>query len=281
MPTSAHRLHDLLRDVRAQGQTHMHDAWCAVLGTEQGTPEFVRRHAQTAALLDDTLRDLAALTDRQQARFAQYALAWWRAVVAPDHQWNSSANNAAVDIIGVADLHQLESAADLIEARFPGTTLAPAGDGLERLAEQAREWLDLVKESAEIPAPLAGQLTAQLEHLLWLITNAPLFGSSAVARSADETLGSLARATLTVKDAATATLWRRLLTSYVATVTLLTGGLTATDAMLQAGTGTVESITRGVEAGQNLHDAVTNPEDGSEPPATEPETPPARGQPTA
>ncbi|MCW2673691.1 MAG: Uncharacterized protein JWP14_2280 [Frankiales bacterium] len=264
MLTSAHRLHALLTQIRAQQNVHMPTAWSSVLDVDYETPEFGRRHSAVVGLLTETLNDLACLPAASRDRYLGYAMSWWRAVVAPNHLWNSSANNAAETIISKSDLDHLANAADLIEARLGGTALAPASSDLDGFAAQVDEWLVLVAETDDLPAALKQQITTQLQHILWLISEAPRFGVSTALRAADETLGTLVRAAHDVKDAAVGSRWKKGLISWVATTTLLTTGLVAQQKMLDASAGVLHAIADNVAAVHDIVDAV----EADGPPAT-------------
>lgn len=242
MPTSAHRLHDLLRDVHAQGSTSLPKAWSKVLDAEFGSTEYARRHAASVSLLVDTVADIDALPVKARERALLYVPKWWRAVVGTQQLWGSPGNDNAQMIIDTSDLHHLSATADLIEARLGGTSLAPSESTLTALAVQATAWLTLVQESTDLPAAIAGQLMSQLHHLQWLIEQADRFGTSSVARSADETLGALARASTGIKDPALLPRWQKQFGSLVAAIVMLTTGITVSQQALEASAGALAAV---------------------------------------
>ena len=256
MSTSAHRLHDLLRDVRAHGDARMPAAWGEVFDAEPGTAEFVRRHIHAVVLLTDTVRDIDALPAASRDRCSPYLPAWWRAVIGAGQQWGFPHGGTAQSIIDMSDLHHLANAGDLIEARLRGTSLAPADASLERLVADVEGWRTLISETDGLPAGLAAQLRSQLDHLLWLIDQAPRFGASAVVRQADETLGALSRASDTVKNPATWQKWKTRYAALVATIALLTAGPVAGQKMLEATAGTVRAFESNVHAIDSVRDAL-------------------------
>ena len=256
MPTSAHHLHDLLRDVVAQGTAQVSVAWAAVLGAEPGSAEFARRHTQAVALLADTARDIDALPPTSRERCNRYLPAWWRAVVGDDLGWNSAADNTAQAIITSSDLDHLIAAADLIEARLGGTSLAPRESALDRLAADVQDWRTLLDDTPDLPDALADQLRSQLDHLLWLVEQAPRFGASAAARAADEALGTIKRASGSVRDPDTRKRWSDKYVALLTTIGLLTAGAGAAEKALEATAGSIRAIESTVQAVDSAHDAL-------------------------
>lgn len=256
VPTSAHHLHDLPRDVAAQGSTPVPSAWGEVLGADPGSAELARRHAQAVVLLADTARDIDALPLASRERYDRYLPAWWRAVVGTDQHWNFSVNNTARAIISSSDLDHLASAADHIEAMLGGTSLAPREDALDRLAADVEDWRTLLDDTPDLPTALAGQLRSQLDHLLWLVEQAPRFGASAAARAADEALGTIKRASDSVRNPDTRKRWSDKYVALITTIGLLTAGAGAAEKALEATAGTVRAIESTVHAVDSAHDAL-------------------------
>lgn len=95
-----------------------------------------------------------------------------------------------------------------------------------------------------------------MQNLLWLIEQAPRFGVSAVARSADETVGALCRASADVKDPALVGRWTKRFVSFVAAVGLLTTGVTAGQQLLEASAGSLRAVESSIRAADGVVGAV-------------------------
>ncbi|MFF9198569.1 hypothetical protein ACF09L_25470 [Streptomyces sp. NPDC014779] len=253
--TSAHGLHDILSGVWRSGAENFRNGWVAALEAEWGSSEFARRHAEVAGLLAETIQQLQALPEAQQARYSRYFPQWWAAVVQPDVGWTDSGRPARV-LITQETLDHLASAADLLQGTLRGTTSSPAGSNLEALKESCTSWLELLEQTpdSELAPSLREEITAQIRHLLWLIENAQLFGIARISRESTTVVGALAQAStvLTGQDPETGGKWRRGFVSFIAASALLATGMTTLQTAVEAGTGMVKEIARVV-------DSVTTP----------------------
>ena len=104
-----------------------------------------------------------------------------------------------------------------------------------------------------------------MQHLQWLIEQADRFGTSSVARTADETVGALVRASTAIKHPEWLPRWKRQFVSLVATVVLLTTGATASQHALEASAGTLAAVEDNIRAADGVVDAVQDFGDDSRP----------------
>jgi hypothetical protein len=263
---SAAALHVLLTAVVAQGKVPISHAWAKTLGADYNTPEFANRHVEVVGLLVETARNINALQQSgTRERLRGYLPAWWAGVLAPTLHWQSTEGKAQ-SIIAKADLDQLGTAADLLEARLTGTVAAPAGNpDLTLLGEQCQSWQSLLEEAVEIPATLRNMLTAQLQHLVWLIELAPLFGIARVAEEAQAFAGAVVQASPQVQQPDRRRRWKVSAQSFVLALTSLTGTLTISQAALDAAAGNIQSLEGVITSVADLRDSL----DGADGPATD------------
>ncbi|MFI8822307.1 hypothetical protein [Streptomyces sp. NPDC053431] len=249
--TSAHGLHDILARVWGSGAENFRKGWAAALGAEWGSPEFARRHAEVAGLLAETIQQVQALPEAQQARYSRYFPQWWTAVVQPDVGWTDSGRPARV-LVTQETLDHLASAADLLQGALQGTASAPAGSNLDTLKESCSSWLELLEQTpdSELAPSLREEIAAQIRHLLWLIENAQLFGIARISRESTSVIGALAQAStvLTGQDPQTGGKWRRGFVSFIAASALLATGMATVQTAIESGTGVVKEITQVVES---------------------------------
>ncbi|MFJ7065418.1 hypothetical protein [Streptomyces sp. NPDC101115] len=249
--TSAHGLHEILTEVWGSGAENFRKGWATALGAEWASPEFARRHAEVAGLLAETIQQIQALPETQQARYSRYFPQWWTAVVQPDVGWTDSGRPARV-LVSQETLDHLASAADLLQGALQGTSSAPAGSNLETLKESCSSWLELLEQTpdSELAPSLREEIAAQIKHLLWLIENAQLFGIARISRESTTVIGALAQAStaLTGQDPQTGGKWRRGLVTFVAASAFLATGMTTLQTAIESGSGVVKEITQIVES---------------------------------
>lgn len=205
---SAHALHRLLTQIAVSPQPAA-TAWTSALEARYGTPEFARKHTEVVGLLLDTIRSIGSLPDGPASRQMTYVPAWWAAVLAPELHWRVPGEPASRSI-NQSDLNHLADLGDLLNALLPGTTTAPTGNpDLTALAEQAQEWLTLLRTTHDIADPIRQVLTGQIRHLLWLIQHADLFGTAHAAQHAEAVTGALTQAGNTITEPAARDVWQR------------------------------------------------------------------------
>ena len=230
--------------------------WEAVLGAEWGSVEFAKRHGEVVNLMVATIEQLGSLPDRPRARSFRYVDAWWHSILQPHVNWGDSARPAE-GIIQRDMLDHLESAADIIAGSLAGSMAAPRGVDLQGIAEQCREWLDLLQgmEESEISGPVRDGLISQIEHLIWLIENANLFGGARVSAEASRVIGSLAQASTTMQNAHSETVsrWKKGLVAFIAVCAAFNGGASVVQESITSGTSIVKEIT-GVVSDIQGHD---------------------------
>jgi hypothetical protein len=244
-------LHEILTRVWGSGAVNFRNGWVAALDAEWGTVEFARRHAEVASLLADTIQQIQALPNSQQARYARYFPQWWTAVVQSDLSWADNGRPARV-LITQENLDHLASAADLLQSALHGTTASPVGSNLDSLKESCTSWLDLLEQTpdSELTPALRGEISAQIQHLVWLIEHAELFGFARISRESSSVIGALAQAStaLTGQDPQTGGRWKRGFVSFVAASALFATGMTTLQTAIASGTGVAKEITQVVES---------------------------------
>lgn len=199
------------------------DAWSEVLGAKYGTVEFARRHTQVVGLLDDTATAIAALPKSATDRLLPHLQAWWDSVVLPGGSW-AAERTVARDVISDAELESLANAADLVEAHLEGSGFA-THLVLRDIDEACVNWISLIP-NADLPPEFEHALISQVEHLRWMISNAEIFGLSAIAREAHRTLGSVSLASKDVGNPSIVNSWKRGCTALAVAITSWTGAAT-------------------------------------------------------
>lgn len=189
IPTNdARALHTLLETV-GTGKRSPGQAWSDALGAEYLTLEFGRRYADVLALYSGTMRQVSVMPVKARERYERYALQWWMSIVAPHHSWATHVDmSSAVD---ASALDQLASAADLIEARMAGSLSAPSSTNLDDLRSICEEWIEAVADESDLADPLRVNLLQDLQHVVWLIEHADLFGVARVAAAGEQVVGSI------------------------------------------------------------------------------------------
>ncbi|WOX24151.1 hypothetical protein [Streptomyces solicathayae] len=171
-------------------------------------------------------------------------------MVQPELSWSDTGRPASL-LISQETLDHLASAADVLGSALQGTSAAPSGTHLENLAESCRSWLEILAETseAELPATLRTAITAQINHLLWLIEHAELFGTASVSRETNRVIGSLTQATtiLTGTDVQTGGRWKRAFLGIVGASIVFSAGATQLQSALEAGSGMVKEIVQVVD----------------------------------
>lgn len=244
--TAPHHLHTLLSRVKTSGKPSYVKGWAAVLGAEWGTVEFAKRHGEVVNLMVVTIEQLNSLPERPRERSLRYVNSWWQSIVQPQLNWTDS-GRPAEGIIQQDMLDHLESAADIIAGSLVGSMAAPRGVDFQGIVEQCREWLDLLQgmEESEISGPVRDGLISQLEHLIWLIENADLFGGARVSAEASRVIGSLAQASATMENASpdTVSRWKKGWIAFIAVCVAFNGGATVVQESITSGTAIVKEIT--------------------------------------
>lgn len=176
--TDAHALHEVLASVRDAGVSSIQGPWEHVLACDWSTPEFARRHGEVVNLLTSTIEQINELTEAQQIRFFRYVGHWWKAVVAPRQQWHAA--TPLTVIITDDHLNFLANAADLIAARFEGSSAAPRAleSDLDHLRADLDEWVEYLSAVPELPQNLRIGLLQHLKHAIWILEGVELFGAS-------------------------------------------------------------------------------------------------------
>lgn len=252
--TDAHALHSILAAVEKSQAKSLHLRWAGVLGAEVNTPEFDRRHAEVVGLYTRILRDIQALPEAQQRIYGPYRHAWWEAVMQPNTAWGSGQNR--VVIITREHLHLLHTAGDLIESRLDSTSSAPGATNLDSLREVIDGWVEmLTTEPGMLPnAALRTVLVRQLEHVLWLIENASLFGAGPIASAAQEAVGGIVMASPEVPEPHKRS-WKQRAFQALGTLILFNAiGTEATTAIESVGDLAAAMIEAGDKAGDALSD---------------------------
>ncbi|MGC9410736.1 hypothetical protein [Streptomyces sp. DZ1-3] len=208
--------------------------------------EFAKRHAEVMNLMVTTIEQLNALPERARERTLRYINAWWSSLVQPQINWGDTARPAK-GIIKQDMLDHLEAAADIIAGSLVGSAAAPRGIDLDGIGEQCREWLDLLHgmEESEISGPIKDGLISQIEHLIWLVENADLFGGARVASEASRVIGSLAQASTTMENANPETInrWKKGWLALIAVCVAFNGGVAVVHESIDSGTAIVKEIT--------------------------------------
>jgi hypothetical protein len=141
--TAPHHLHTLLSRVQSSGKHTYADGWAVALGADWGSVEFAKRHCEVVNLMVTTIEQLNALPERARERTLRYVNAWWNSIVQPQANWNDTGRHAA-GIIKQDMLDHLEAAADIIAGSLVGSAAAPRGVDLDAIADQCKEWLELL-----------------------------------------------------------------------------------------------------------------------------------------
>ncbi|MEW2496816.1 hypothetical protein AB0942_25265 [Streptomyces nodosus] len=247
--TAAHNLHTILSQVRDSGGRTYAAAWAEALDAPWESLEFSRRHSEVTNLLLLTMRQIGAMPDRARSRTERYIPGWWAAVMQPLTNWQDNGRPPAT-LINQDRLDHLEAAAELISARLGGTDAAPRGGDLSQLSGQCREWLEILGslDDVEITPALRAQLISQIQHLIWLIDHADLFGGARVAQEASSVIGSLAQAssTLTTQPENTSR-WKKGFVAFVTACAIFNQAATTVQDSLEVGTGLVKEIASTVE----------------------------------
>ena len=191
--TVAPALYQLLNAVKSKDST-LADAWVAVLDASWNSLEFARRHAEVVLLWTDLPNEIATLEPESlRKRLERYMATWWTAIVQPNATWESK---TADSLVSQSDLDMLAMVGDLADSRRGSVDRTSAASSLKRLREECEAWLLLVSGNDEIiDETFRRTLLAQINHLIWLIDNAGIFGVSQVVGRGDEITGTLIRAT--------------------------------------------------------------------------------------
>ncbi|MER5763835.1 hypothetical protein [Streptomyces sp. NPDC002082] len=244
--TAPHHLHSLLSRVQGSGKATQAEGWAFALEASWGSVEFAKRHAEVAHLMVATIEQLNALPERARERTLRYVNSWWNSLVQPQLNW-TDASRPANNIIAQDMLDHLEAAADLIAGNLVGSIAAPRGVDLDGIAEQCREWLDLLRgmEGSEISGPVRDGLVSQIEHLIWLVENVELFGGARVASEASRVIGSLAQASAIMENAnpETVSRWKKGWLALIAVCVAFNGGVAVVQESIDTGTSIVKEIT--------------------------------------
>ena len=253
-------LHSLLTNVEAENST-LTEAWANTLGVEFGSSAFVRRHSEVVALLGDVVKLAQALPETTGEWALRYAPSWWRAVIMPRIDWHSSGK---ASVISVSDLDHLHSLADLIDGRLAQVSMDAFG-GVRVKAEALLEEVRRVESQSEYGQRVLRILEADLEHVLWLIDNVDLFGSSHVVSAVQGALGSAAMATAAVPEQQREGAWKTRMTDFAASVLMVMGLVTpiqaATNEALEQFSVTQELVAD-IISGED--DAAAGPDDGDD-----------------
>lgn len=250
--TSAHALADLLRAVRAVSpQKGLGVAWAQALEAEYGTVEFDRRHTQCFALLNDTIASIDGLDERKQRRYLRYVNHWWNALVTPTGSWQTAV--AAGDVITKESLDILDGLGDVQESAFVGTSTSPASTDLGELYDACSNLIELIEDSASLSDTLKRRLSAQVDHVRWLIHNVNVFGYSAPLTAAESAMGTVAGASASVKSPEERSEWKTRLMA-LGTAILVACGIVQTGA--EALGAAMDSVTGVIESGDRLINGV-------------------------
>jgi hypothetical protein len=144
---------------------------------------------------------------------------WWKAIVLPPEDWD----NAPPDrVISQSDLDMLANVGDLVESQLGNPRSSSAGSDLDRLRQECEVWLSIVANSDAVADEAFRQtLLAQINHLIWLIDNASLFGIPRIVHSGDEITGTLIRATAGQAKIKNTSVIRGRINSFVTALTLV------------------------------------------------------------
>lgn len=249
--TDAHALHALLAAVQKDNNKNLGVRWATVLDAKINTAEYSRRHAEVVHLYLRVVQQIESLPDAQRENFGPYRHLWWNAIIAPNQVWNTSSEN--IKVIEPSHLAILHNAGDVIEYRL-GEVFAPNGGSLDALRQQIAEWRDtLVTERTILTSePLRKALIHQLEHVLWLIEHADMFGAAAITGAAQEVVGSIAVATPHVPQQQRAN-WKVKVAAVVGAIAIFNGSMSqGTTAIENVGDIAAAAIT----AGEHVVDAV-------------------------
>ncbi|MFE0353213.1 hypothetical protein ACFW2I_06945 [Streptomyces nigra] len=232
--------------MQSSGKQTYADGWALALGAEWGSMEFAKRHAEVVNLMVATIEQLNALPERARERTLRYINAWWNSIVQPQVNWGDT-GRPAHGIIKQDMLDHLEAAADIIAGSLVGSTAAPRGVNFDAIADQCREWLDLLQsmEESEISGPVRDGLISQIEHLIWLVENVDLFGGARVASEASRIIGTLAQASATMENAnpETVSRWKKGWLALIAVCVAFNGGVAVVQESIDSGTAIVKEIT--------------------------------------
>ncbi|MFF4063761.1 hypothetical protein [[Kitasatospora] papulosa] len=208
--------------------------------------EFARRHGEVVQLLVTTIEQVNALPERSRDRSLRYIPALWAAIMQPKANWVDNGRPAS-GIIGEDTLDHLEACADIISGNLVGSAAAPRGADLQEMSDQSHEWLTLLQDmdEQEIPGPVKDALISQIEHLIWLIENAELFGGARVSAEANRVIGSLAQASATMENAnpETVSRWKKSWIAFIAICVAFNAGAPVVQESITSGTEIVKEIT--------------------------------------
>lgn len=182
-------LHSILERMVASTQTTIHSGWEEVLGEPYGTAEFSLRHAEVVGLFGRTVSRLFALPEghRARVRYSRYVPNWYTAVV-PYSAWHT-AGQPASSVISQGDLDHLGGFADWVAERDRDLGEGIPDAAMDRLREGLDTWKELLAEAA-LPESLRDQITAQVSHIEWLLSQIDLFGPQPVIQGASSLVGT-------------------------------------------------------------------------------------------
>lgn len=262
--TPGHALHELLSALALEKSLNMRDAWGKVLQTTFGSADWPRRHAEVVRLFQAVLNQLLSLpeSDGTRLRGLRYATAWYDAIVWPKN-WDAQAGAA----ISQTNLDLLASVADVLAARS-GHSLRSSAADIETLRDEIAGWLQLVRETTDLPASVREEIAAQLAHVQWLLDNIETFGTGAVVRETEAAIGKVTETLFTRLGVSQfKKRWIRAFGGLVIALGLFSQGLEATNKVLQNAQDTVHVL---VEISQEVGSIINDP---AEQPALQSGTP--------
>lgn len=145
-------------------------------------------------LLAEVLADIRELPHDRQARYAPYVLSWWTALVAPRQDWGSQ-----FPVIDQPHLDMLSLVADYVEARgaLQGIPRDDTRDVLHRLAT---EMLATVENDESLPPHVRDQISADLNHVLWLLAHVETYGVAHAMRATQQAASRIQVASVATKS---------------------------------------------------------------------------------
>lgn len=236
MTTAARHLHHILTQVHEAEGANVRVRWETVLEANLSSKPFALRHAAVTSLWTETVGVIEALpASPTRDRRLSYVESWWRAIVMPEVHWG---DNQRHQIIDQASLDMLDTTAECLEQLDGDTQIGLPEEALAALRTQAEEWIARIQNGG-LSRGLTTSLLEHLNNLVWLIDNADRLGVAPVIAAAERTTGGLLRTGIaTLQPAA----WWQHMTKFVAAITLVAGGLTAVNNVIDHSQGIYREI---------------------------------------
>lgn len=233
--SDGHALHSIMQKFHDAEEKTLRGGWISALESDGTELDLYRRHAEVVGLLRSVTNQIDGLPNTTtRERLWKNVQQWWDIVQAPDITWSSSISIAAHT--DENSLDHLGNAADILAHNYQGTNVAPVGADLTNLREQTSEWIVAIAHAYEdLPDALRKILIKGLEHIVWLIDNAEIFGVARAVQAAESMTGRLIIASDHITTPEQSSGWKQRLIAFGAAIVYITG-------IFQGGTAAIESV---------------------------------------